>query len=337
MHKDLPKLSIMIVTLNNASTLRECLGSITEQDYPKELIEYINIDGGSTDETKAIMKEFGFKVVDSPIKRNAEAQRAVGLKIIKNPIWVVLDADNFLPHTKWLRQMVEPFMKEEKVFYVQTLHYTHQKSASLFNRYCSLFGVNDSMVYYIGRPDRVSWIESRWKLGDKVVEKGNYFLVKYSEKNLPTLGCNGVMVKKDMLLNYAQSSPDKFLHTDVYVDLIRKGYNDGFAVVKNDVIHATAYSLGNLIKKRIAFLTYFFGQETPRRYKIYDPAKMSDNLKMLKFAVYTVTMVKPLFDSAIGYLKVRDKAWFLHPVACWAFLWAYGFATIKKVVRKLGA
>lgn len=47
----LPKISIVVVTLNNQRTLEECVKRIKEQDYPRELIEYLNIDGGSTDNT----------------------------------------------------------------------------------------------------------------------------------------------------------------------------------------------------------------------------------------------------------------------------------------------
>ena len=53
-----PTISILIPTLNSAKTLRACLESIAMQDYPKDNIEIIIADGGSTDGTLEIISEF---------------------------------------------------------------------------------------------------------------------------------------------------------------------------------------------------------------------------------------------------------------------------------------
>lgn len=325
----LPRITILIVTFNNEKTLLNCLQSIQKQDYPKPLIEYLNVDGGSTDSSIMIMKKFGFKVVTSPIKRNAEAQRAIGLRLAKNKLIVSLDADNYLPNKNWLKEMVRPFLEHPNLVHAGTLHYTYRREDTLFNRYCALFGAADPVVYYLGRPDRLSWMDEKWRLGERVEDKGSYFLVIFSEKTLPTVGCNGVVYRKDLLLKHAQNKPHQFAHIDVFVDLIRKGYHQ-FAVVKNDILHDTAYSFKNLLRKRMLFLSeYYFKQNIKRRYKIYDPAKVSDNLKLFLFIVYTLTVIKPLADSFRGYLRIRDLAWFLHPFVCFVYLFAYGQVSLK--------
>ena len=60
-----------------------------------------------------------------------------------------------------------------------------------------------------------------------------------------------------------------------------------------------------------------------RRYKIFDPAKKQDILHLIKFIIYTITVVKPIFDSLRGFVKKKDYAWFLHPVVCWCMLVIY--------------
>lgn len=325
----LPQISIIIVTLNNGRTIENCARSIKMQDYPQSLIEYINVDGGSNDATTSLLKRYGFKTVDSPIKKNAEAQRAIGLKIARNDLIVSIDADNYLPDKNWLKQMVTPFIENPGIVHAGTMHFKYRKNDSLYNRYCSLFGSADPVVFYVGRPDRLPQYTQKWDSGHIIKETKDYYIVEFDKETLPTVGCNGVVYKKNVLLQHAKSSPSEFLHIDIFADLIDKGFNK-FAVVKNDVIHDTALTLGSLIKKRIAFLSsYYLGMETERRYLIYNPKRIRDNIKLALFIIYTVTFIKPLIDSIRGYVFIRDLAWFAHPLACWVYLYSYFVSTIK--------
>lgn len=323
----------MIVTLNNERTLEECLKRIVYQDYPKKLIEYLAIDGGSTDKTKQIFKKYKFRVIDSPIKKDAEAQRGVGILKAKHNLIVSLDADNFLPTDQWFRRMVQPFMDDPSVVHANTMYYGYRRTDSIFNRYVGLFGMADPVVFYVGKPDRLTRYEKEWKLGNVVKETEQYYLVDFSKKTLPTVGCNGVVYRKDLLLKYAKSSPKDFLHIDVFADLIDAGYTR-FAIVKNDMIHHTAVTISRLIEKRLAFLDTYYLSPIERRYLIYDPRKISDRIKLGLFFIYTVTFVKPLSDSLEGFLTIPDIAWFVHPVVCWIYLYTYGLASIKKVWKK---
>lgn len=55
-----PKVSIITVCFNSAKTIRDTIESVLSQDYPD--IEYIIIDGGSSDETVAIVKEYADRI-----------------------------------------------------------------------------------------------------------------------------------------------------------------------------------------------------------------------------------------------------------------------------------
>jgi glycosyltransferase involved in cell wall biosynthesis len=328
--KKLPSISIVIVTLNNERSLNECLRRIKDQDYPRENIEYLAIDGGSGDQTVAICKKFHFRVVASPIPKNAEAQRAIGLKVASHNLIVSIDADNYLPARQWLRQMVQPFMDDNQVIHASTMYYGYRKTDSLFNRYVGLFGNADPIVYYIGRPDRLPRYQKSWTSGKIIADRRAYTLVNFDTDTLPTVGCNGVVYRRDILLKYTNSAPKDFLHIDIFADAIKRGYNR-FAIVKNDVIHDTAISLPYLVKKRIAFLShYYLHSSVKRRYFIYNPHSVNSTLKLLKYIVYTVTFVKPFLDAFRGFLVIPDIAWFAHPVICWIYLISYGGATFMR-------
>ena len=54
------KVSIITVSLNSANTIEDCIKSVVNQSYKN--IEYIIIDGGSTDGTLDIIKKYGNKI-----------------------------------------------------------------------------------------------------------------------------------------------------------------------------------------------------------------------------------------------------------------------------------
>lgn len=67
-----PKVSIITTTYNDAENLRKIVAGVKAQDYPR--IEYIVVDGGSTDDTLSVVKEAeslfgdGFRWISEPDK-----------------------------------------------------------------------------------------------------------------------------------------------------------------------------------------------------------------------------------------------------------------------------
>ena len=95
-----PKISIVTVSFNHGHFIEETIRSVLGQGYPN--LEYIVIDGGSTDQTVSILKRYDNEIaywISEPDKGQSNAlnkgfQRATG-EIVA---WLNSD-DRYLPHT----------------------------------------------------------------------------------------------------------------------------------------------------------------------------------------------------------------------------------------------
>jgi len=137
-----PSISIITPTYNSAKTLTTCLASIKNQDYQGE-IEIIIADGGSTDSTLEIARQYTNKIYPNPLK-TGEAGKAVGLKHSKGEIIALIDSDNILPSKDWLSRMVEPFQDRE-IAGTEPLYYTYRGEDGYSTRYCAMVGMNDPL------------------------------------------------------------------------------------------------------------------------------------------------------------------------------------------------
>ncbi len=94
----LPLVSIVTPSYNNAPFLAECIESVLTQDYPN--IEYIIMDGGSTDETPVILERYRGRVAHIHSAPDSGQGQAInrGLVSAAGEIVAFLNADDaYLP------------------------------------------------------------------------------------------------------------------------------------------------------------------------------------------------------------------------------------------------
>lgn len=101
------KISIITVCFQSAATVRETIESVLAQDYPD--VEYIVIDGGSTDGTMDIVREYGDRidvVISEPDKGIYDAMNK-GIRAATGEVVGMLNSDDFYTDNTVVRQLIE--------------------------------------------------------------------------------------------------------------------------------------------------------------------------------------------------------------------------------------
>jgi glycosyltransferase involved in cell wall biosynthesis len=319
----LPSISIVIPTLNVERVIEQCLSAIYAQDYPKNRIEIIIVDAGSTDRTIEIARKYRVhKIINNPLK-TGEAGKSIGIDSSQNELIALIDSDNIMDGNLWLRQMVEPFSDEE-VFASEVLFWTYRREDTFIDRYCALTGINDPFCLFLGNYDRYSYLTGKWTNFPCVqVDKGSYLKVTLDKNYVPTMGANGFLIRK-AILKHIDYHPYYF-DIDVIYQLVQLGFNT-IARPKIGIIHLFCNSIGKFrMKQRRRIADYFYFQkENIRTYKY-----KLNSFRFIKGIVYILLTFPLILQAIIGYQKKPDIAWFFHPIACWITLWEYSFGTLR--------
>jgi glycosyltransferase len=122
-----PKISIITVTYNSASTLTDTLKSVQSQDYPN--IEHIIVDGNSQDDTIKIIKSFPHvsKWISEKDSGLYDAMNK-GVQLATGDIIGILNSDDIYAHNSVLSKVGEKFMSNNidalygDLYYVNALN-----------------------------------------------------------------------------------------------------------------------------------------------------------------------------------------------------------------------
>ena len=99
----IPKVTILVATYNSELTIDACLKSLSELDYPKELLEIIVVDGCSTDATLEIAKKYPVRIVSEPVSAPAAYNHA--MNIVGSDVLGFVDSDAKVER-EWLNKLV---------------------------------------------------------------------------------------------------------------------------------------------------------------------------------------------------------------------------------------
>lgn len=105
------KVSIITVCLNNADTIEDTIQSVQAQTYPN--IEYIIVDGASTDGTLAIIEKYKNRISKFISEKDEGIYFAInkGIKMASGDIIGLLHGDDFYPNKEVIEKVDGTFEK----------------------------------------------------------------------------------------------------------------------------------------------------------------------------------------------------------------------------------
>jgi len=128
------KISIITVVRNNESTIRCAIESVLSQSY--QTIEYIVIDGASTDGTIEIINSYGDKITQFISEQDNGIYDAMnkGINLSTGDVIGILNSDDFYENEHVLKDVMDAFQNKKVDAVYGDLLYVSSKDPSVIKR-----------------------------------------------------------------------------------------------------------------------------------------------------------------------------------------------------------
>lgn len=322
-----PLVSVVVPTLNAERYLDECLTALLEQDWPRDRLEIVVADAGSTDATLDIARRKGVDVIVENPRRTGEAGKAVGIAAARGELICSVDSDNVVVGDDWLRRMTAPFVDPD-VIASEVARFHHGRADRLINRWHALSGVADPLTLSTGNYARDSLITGTWTgLPHASAARPGWEKVTLHPACVPVLGANGFVVRREAFDLVPGGRGEYHFDLDFVDALVRAGHRT-FARVDAEVHHYFCDGVRQYVRKtrRRADDFFFFRSAGERTYPWLRRRQMRG---IARFALSTLTVVPLLVDMVRGARRRPDPAWLFHVPACWITLVVYAVATVR--------
>lgn len=238
----------------------------------------------------------------------SESAKAIGIRKAKGEVIGVLASDNTIEYKGALRWLYE---KARAFGAVYPIWYGYNPLDNVLNRYFSLIGGNDPLCYYMDKNDRIAHFQSP--------------ITKREGKR--SYGDNGFFVRRELIID---TDLDNYYHIDNANEI---GVQP-VAVNSSAVAHNTGGNIFEFFAKRYRYgLQHAFNSN--RRWHLVDFRQPKDIWRLLCFIVLTATIIEPLLLSIRGFLKIQDKAWFLHWPVCVMTCFTYALLILHLLILRL--
>jgi glycosyltransferase involved in cell wall biosynthesis len=306
-----PTVSICIPTLNEEARIGRALASIAQQDFQREQVEVLIVDGGSDDRTLEVASTFSDSLrlrLLHNIAGEAERGKTLALEAATGELVFCLDADAWFPSVDALKALVTPLVDDETLA-GSIAPYAYIREMPLWTRYlsCDEFQRDPLVEFLTSSIDQFL-----------VEERGCYYICDFTTTRIPPIGQTTLYRRIDV-------DPHRWDGVWREVDhpayLVKQGKSRFAYVRQAELAHEHCTSLRILIRKRIRNLLYSYSYIRLRSEPDYLWLDTSDRREMLRLLrwVLGTNLVLPRLVEGI-YRAVVQRRWeqLLRPIAALA-------------------
>jgi len=295
----LPRISIIMPTLNAEALVDNALSSVVRQTYPQAKIEIILADAHSTDRTREIAAKYGATVLEDNGKNMEEGKR-LALRHATGEYIVFLDADNEITHKDYFSLAVEGLQKNPQALGVESYYLASHKMSSFCAYLTALLHISDPVCWLMSsNPQLVA--------RDREVERWQLPPGTFSYP----LGANGFVYRRADLQSVQAN--EKFQDTHVALFLMKNGQCEWLRLRERGVYHYYVQTLWKFVQKRRRATVHFLRVQEEMS---ANWMKEKSPMPLWLAAFYCVTFFGPLWHTLRGLIRDRDFRWLWHLPAC---------------------
>lgn len=296
-----PKVSFVLLTFNGGDGVRTSIESVKKQDYPKNKIEIVVVDNGSTDDSVAIAKNLGARVFIEP-KGTLYSNWVVGLHEVTGEYMFYLEQDIILRGKNFIKEMIKPMLKDTRLMATLTREYPRR----------DMHWVTKFLSYHYSQCDPL--LEFLFdKLESKFVEDHkNYKVCKFDEKLQPAC-------RMFYRIEYLKKTPNwaakNYFDHDFVINCVRSGFPYFGYVPEPGYYHYHVRDFKHFLQKRVRNMhMHYFDYYDKSDYITLNTKDRSQVIKIIAFTIYANSFVLPAIRGFFRFLQHRDWVLLTEPV-----------------------
>ena len=154
---DLPCISVLVPCHNEGRVIAHTLNALQKLDYPREKVELLLINDGSTDDTAVVIRGFAsdprIRLLEVPAPLSARGKSGAlnyALSQARHPLIAIYDADN-LPETGALRPLAAQLVRNPKLAAAVGMYRAWNRRRALITRFVNIESIGFQWVVQAGR------------------------------------------------------------------------------------------------------------------------------------------------------------------------------------------
>lgn len=322
MRKSNIEITIIIATFNSHVTLPKVLDSIKKQTFPAARVEVLLLDGGSTDDTLILAKNYNCKVIINP-KTEPVYAKFLGYLKAQGKYLLYLDHDEVIENTKSLELKYRIFQSVPKVKAVISSGYKNPNGYPFINNYINEFGDPFSaFIYNLSKDARffLKQMKERYIVVDDQKTYTTFDFKNAEQMPLIEVCAGGSMFDGDFMKKMFKETKKEPKLIPHYFYLINSK-DVLIAMTKNDaLVHYSSDTLSkylNKIRWRVKNNIYHvsgMGASGFSGRQQYSSKK--SNYKKYLFIPYVYTILPCLFDAIKLSVSRKNLNYLIHLPLC---------------------